>query len=131
MSNSKWNYLPLTTDEQKLETELAQRYANCPPISELLVQRGITSVEDAEKFFHPSLKDLHDPFLMPDMDKAVNRLNQAMGLKEKIMVYGDYDVDGTTAVALVYKYLLNFYSMKKAESGKPIPLFYRLLFRIF
>lgn len=110
MSNSKWNYLPLTTDEQKLETELAQRYANCPPISELLVQRGITSVEDAEKFFHPSLKDLHDPFLMPDMDKAVNRLNQAMGLKEKIMVYGDYDVDGTTAVALVYKYLLNFYS---------------------
>ena len=107
---SKWNYLPLTTEEQRLEIDLAKNYANCPPISELLVQRGITSVEDAEKFFHPSLKDMHDPFLMPDMDKAVNRLNKAMGLKEKIMVFGDYDVDGTTSVALVYKYLLNFYS---------------------
>ena len=107
---SKWNYLPLTTEEQKLETDLAKEFANCPPVSELLVQRGITSAEDAEKFFHPSLKDMHDPFLMPDMDKAVNRLNKAMGLKEKIMVYGDYDVDGTTSVALVYKYLLNFYS---------------------
>jgi len=107
---SKWNYLPLTTEEQKLETELASKYANCPPISELLVQRGITSVKEAEKFFHPSLKDMHDPFLMPDMDKAVNRLNKAMGSKEKIMVFGDYDVDGTTAVALVYKYLQNFYS---------------------
>ena len=107
---SKWNYLPLTTEEQLLETELAKKFANCPPISELLVQRGITSEEEAEKFFHPSLKDMHDPFLMPDMDKAVNRLNQALGLKEKILVYGDYDVDGTTAVALVYKYLQNFYS---------------------
>ncbi len=108
--NSKWNYSPLTTEEQKLETDLAKKYANCPPISELLVQRGITSVDEAEKFFHPSLKNMHDPFLMPDMDKAVNRLNQAMGSKEYIMVYGDYDVDGTTSVALVYKYLLNFYS---------------------
>ncbi len=107
---SKWNYLPLTTEEQKLEIGLAKKFANCPPISELLVQRGITSVEEAEKFFHPSLKDMHDPFLMPEMDKAVNRLNKAMGSKEKIMVYGDYDVDGTTAVALVYKYLQNFYS---------------------
>jgi single-stranded-DNA-specific exonuclease len=107
---SKWNYLPLTTEEQQFETELAKKFANCPPISELLVQRGITSEEEAEKFFHPSLKDMHDPFLMPDMDKAVNRLNQAMGLKEKILVYGDYDVDGTTALALVYKYLQNFYS---------------------
>ena len=107
---SKWNYLPLSTDEQKLETQLAKEFANCPPISELLVQRGISSVEEVGKFFHPSLKDMHDPFLMPDMDKAVNRLNQAMGSKEKIMVYGDYDVDGTTSVALVYKYLQNFYS---------------------
>ena len=107
---SKWNYCPLTSDEQKMESGLAKRYAGVPPISELLVQRGISSVEEAEKFFRPSLKDLHDPFLMPDMDKAVNRLNRAMGLKEQIMVYGDYDVDGTTAVALVYKYLRNFYS---------------------
>ena len=106
----KWNYLPLTQEEQKIETVLAQRYASCPPVSQLLVQRGITSVEEAERFFNPRLKNLHDPFLMPDMDKAVNRLNKAMGSKEKIMVYGDYDVDGTTAVALVYKYLSNFYS---------------------
>lgn len=106
----KWNYLPLTPEEQKIETALAKKYAGCPPISELLVQRGISSAEEADRFFHPSLKRLHDPYLMPDMDKAVRRLNQAMGSKEKIMVYGDYDVDGTTAVALVYKYLLNFYS---------------------
>ncbi|MDE5687814.1 MAG: single-stranded-DNA-specific exonuclease RecJ [Paramuribaculum sp.] len=107
---SKWNYLPLTSEEQKLETELDKRYASCAPVSELLVQRGITSVADAEKFFHPSLKDLHDPFLMPGMQEAVARLNKALGTKERIMVYGDYDVDGTTAVALVYKYLQNFYS---------------------
>ncbi len=107
---SKWKYSPLTSQEQKLENELDKRYAACPPVSHLLVQRGISSVEEAERFFHPSLKDLHDPFLMPGMDKAVSRLNRAMGAKERIMVYGDYDVDGTTAVALVYKYLLNFYS---------------------
>ena len=107
---SKWNYCPLTPDQQEAAARLASRYAATPPISELLAGRGIGTVEEAEKFFHPSLRDLHDPFLMPDMDKAVNRLNRAMGGKEKIMVYGDYDVDGTTAVALVYKYLRNFYS---------------------
>ncbi len=106
----KWNYLALTTDEQQSEARLAERYARVAPISELLAGRGITTVEEADKFFRPSLRDLHDPFLMPDMDKAVDRLNRAMGAKERIMVYGDYDVDGTTAVALVYKYLLNFYS---------------------
>ena len=94
----------------RLGAELARRFANCSPISDLLVQRGITTIAAAEKFFHPSLRDLHDPFLMPDMDKAVERLNRAMGSKEKILVYGDYDVDGTTAVALVYRYLQNFYS---------------------
>lgn len=107
---SKWNYLPLTSEEQKSESELAKQYSGVPPISELLVERGITSVSEAEKFFHPSLKDMHDPFLMPDMDKAVSRLNKAMGKKERIMVYGDYDVDGTTAVALVYKFLQQYYS---------------------
>ena len=107
---SKWNYSTLSSEEQSYESRLSKRYAACPPISRLLVQRGITSVEEAEHFFHPSLKDLHDPFLMPEMDKAVARLNKAMGAKERIMVYGDYDVDGTTAVALVYRYLRNFYS---------------------
>ena len=107
---SKWNYLPLTSEEQDLEIELAKKYAGSPAIAELLVQRGITSVANAERFFNPSLSDLHDPFLMKDMDKAVDRLNRAMGAKEKILVYGDYDVDRTTAVSLVYKYLQNYYS---------------------
>jgi len=107
---SKWNYAPLTYEEQISESQLAKQYSSCPPISQLLVERGITSLEEAEKFFHPSIKDLHDPFLMPDMDKAVERLNKAMGRKERIMVFGDYDVDGTTAVALVYKFLRQYYS---------------------
>ena len=107
---SKWNYCPLTSTEQEAESRLAQRYSGTPPISELLAERGISTVQEAERFFHPSLKDLHDPFMMSGMDRAVNRLNRAMGGKEKIMVYGDYDVDGTTAVALVYKYLRNYYS---------------------
>lgn len=107
---SKWSYLPLTSEEQKSESQLAKKFADCAPVSELLAQRGISTVDEAERFFHPSLRDLHDPFLMPDMDKAVKRLNKAMGKKERIMVYGDYDVDGTTAVALVYKYLRNYYS---------------------
>ncbi len=77
---------------------------------ELLLRRGVSTPDEAVGFFSPSLDDLHDPFLMPDMDKAVNRLNRAMGAKERIMIYGDYDVDGTTAVALVYKYLQNYYS---------------------
>lgn len=106
----KWNYLPLSTEEQKAEAALAERYASCPPVGELLVQRGIKTISEAEKFFRPSLSDLHDPFLMPDMDKAVTRLNRAMGSKERIMVFGDYDVDGTTAVSLVYKYLRIYYS---------------------
>lgn len=80
------------------------------PVPELLLRRGVATTQDAQIFFSPSLDDLHDPFLMPDMDKAVNRLNKAMGAKERIMIYGDYDVDGTTAVALVYKYLQNYYS---------------------
>ena len=107
---SKWNYSPLTPEQHRAEDILATRYANVPPISELLAKRGVKDADDAERFFHPSLGDLHDPFLMPEMDKAVARLNRAMGAKEKIMVYGDYDVDGTTAVALVYKYLQHYYS---------------------
>ena len=74
-------------------------------LANLLVQRGIDTVEKVNKFFNPSLADLHDPFLMKDMDKAVARVEKAVQTGEKIMVYGDYDVDGTTAVALVYKFL--------------------------
>ncbi len=76
--------------------------------STLLWQRGITSFDHAKEFFNPSLDLLHDPFLMADMDKAVNRLSEAISKGEKIMIYGDYDVDGTTAVSLVYGFLQQF-----------------------
>jgi len=78
-------------------------------IASLLVQRGMESYEAAKYFFRPSLDDLHDPFLMKDMDKAVSRIEQAIANNENILVYGDYDVDGTTAVSLVSSYLLNKY----------------------
>ncbi len=75
------------------------------PIATMLVQRGISTFEEAKRFFRPELEHLHDPFLMADMDNAVERLNQAIKNKEKILIYGDYDVDGTTSVALVYSFL--------------------------
>lgn len=77
-------------------------------LSELLVQRGVETFEQARSFFRPSLDHLHDPFLMKDMDVAVERLHKAVSSGEKILVYGDYDVDGTTAVALVYSFILRF-----------------------
>ncbi len=81
----------------------------CPaPGAALLVQRGIRSPEAARTFFRPALDQLHDPFLMADMDRAVERLERALGDNERIMVYGDYDVDGTTAVALVHSFLVRF-----------------------
>ena len=76
----------------------------------MLIRRGINTESAAKRFFRPQLNDLINPFLMKDMDTAVDRLNDAMGRKERIMVYGDYDVDGCTAVALVYKFLQQFYS---------------------
>ncbi len=79
------------------------------PIASLLAQRGIDTFEQARKFFRPSFKDLHDPFLMKDMDKAVLRIGKAIEQRENIMVYGDYDVDGTTSVALVFSYLKTYY----------------------
>ena len=77
-------------------------------LAELLVQRGVETFEQARRFFRPSLDDLHDPFLMKDMDKAVERLHEAITKGQKILVYGDYDVDGTTAVALVYSFVRRF-----------------------
>ena len=77
-------------------------------LAELLVQRGVTTFEEARSFFRPRLEDLHDPFLMTDMDKAVERLHKAITGGEKILVYGDYDVDGTTAVAQVYSFIKMF-----------------------
>lgn len=81
-----------------------------PILAQLLIHRGITTESAAKRFFRPQLSDLINPFLMKDMDIAVDRLNDAMGRKERILIYGDYDVDGCTAVALVYKFLQQFYS---------------------
>lgn len=106
----KWNYQPLTHQEKREAEVLASHVGDSPVVAELLIRRGVTTAEGADCFFSPALSHLHDPFLMNDMDKAVNRLNKAMGAKERIMIYGDYDVDGVTAVALVYKYLQNYYS---------------------
>jgi single-stranded-DNA-specific exonuclease len=81
----------------------------CPSVAaHLLAQRGILRPDEASAYFRPNLGQLHDPFLMQDMDKAVERIERALGEGERIMVYGDYDVDGTTAVALMYSFLLRF-----------------------
>ncbi|MCC8198516.1 MAG: single-stranded-DNA-specific exonuclease RecJ [Tannerellaceae bacterium] len=120
---NRWNFRTPTTEELHKRDELVAALGITPIVCLLLVQRGITSVEEVKKFFKPNLNDLHDPFLMPDMDKAVKRLNKALGNKEKILVYGDYDVDGTTAVSLVYKYLrpysssLDYYIPDRYDEG--------------
>jgi single-stranded-DNA-specific exonuclease len=106
----KWNYVPPTTSQQEAADALAKNLGVSPILGRLLINRGIESVDDAKRFFCPQLSELHDPFLMTDMDRAVDRLNVALGKKERILVYGDYDVDGCTAVALVYKFLQQFYS---------------------
>ncbi len=106
----KWNYVPPTPEEQKTAKELGDKLNMSPILAHLLIRRGITTESAAKRFFRPQLADLINPFLMKDMDVAVDRLNDAMGRKERILVYGDYDVDGCTAVALVYKFLQQFYS---------------------
>ena len=94
-----------------------------PVLAELLVQRGVYTFEQARAFFRPNLADLHDPFLMADMDKAVERVHDAIISGEKILVYGDYDVDGTTAVSLVYSFLrrltkaVDFYIPERYDEG--------------
>jgi len=108
--NHKWNYRPITPEEEQASEQLARELGISPILGRLLIQRGITTATEAKSFFRPQLLDLHDPFLMNDMDIAVERLNKAMGKKERILIYGDYDVDGTTAVALVYKFIQQFYS---------------------
>ena len=107
---NKWNYQPLPHPQKEIADKLLSACGDSAAMAEILIKRGVNSIGEAERFFAPAISDLHDPFLMPDMHKAVNRLNAAMGAKERIMIYGDYDVDGVTAVALVYKYLQNYYS---------------------
>jgi len=105
-----WLYRKLTEQQTEIQNKLAEELSISPILSQLLIQRDILTFEDARRFFRPDLNDLHDPFLMADMQKAVDRLTKAMQLNEKILVYGDYDVDGTTSVSLVYKFLKQFYS---------------------
>lgn len=106
----KWNYESPSPDRQRAAKELGEKLNISPILANLLIDRSITTESAAKRFFRPQLADLINPFLMKDMDLAVDRLNDAMGRKERILVYGDYDVDGCTAVALVYKFLRQFYS---------------------
>ena len=108
--NQKWIYQPPTHEEIEESRILSKDIGIHPILCYLLIKRGIDTPTKAHKYFRPQLSDLHDPFLMNDMDIAVNRLNKAMGRKERILIYGDYDVDGTTAVALIYRFLQQFYS---------------------
>ncbi len=101
----KWNWTPPSDEEVSLGLSLSESLNVPPVVGQLLVQRGIKTSREASQFFQPKLEDLHNPFLMKDMDLAVRRLNKAVGGKEGILIYGDYDVDGTTAVSLVYKFL--------------------------
>ena len=108
--NYKWNYKPLAPEDLACAEELAEEMRLSLVVAQILVSRGIRTADEARGFFRPQLQELHDPFLMKDMDRAVERLNEAMGQRERIMVYGDYDVDGCTAVALVYRFITQFYS---------------------
>lgn len=103
----RWTLKPKHDDEQVMA--LAEILKVDGLIAQLLLQRGITSYEEAKKFFRPQLSDLHDPFIMKDMELAVKRIEHAIQANENILVYGDYDVDGTTAVALLSSYLLTLY----------------------
>ena len=106
----KWIYNTPSPTLMRQASELSEKLNIAPVLCRLLIERGITTESAAKRFFRPQLSDLINPFLMKDMDIAVDRLNDAMGRKERIMVYGDYDVDGCTAVALVYKFLRLYYS---------------------
>lgn len=121
--NYEWKLVTPTPKETEAANRLAEELNVSPITGKLLLERGITNMADAKKFFRPSLTELYDPFLLEDMDKAVERLNQALGGKERILVYGDYDVDGCTAVALVYKFLqqyssnIDYYIPDRYEEG--------------
>ncbi|KAA5546386.1 single-stranded-DNA-specific exonuclease RecJ [Adhaeribacter rhizoryzae] len=97
-----------TTPDQDTVSSLAKRLLISETLATVLCQRGVCNFEEAKKYFRPSLDDLHDPFLIRDMDKAIDRLNEAIHQNEKVLIYGDYDVDGTTSVALVYSFLQRY-----------------------
>ena len=106
----QWNYQQPTDEDKSCAEALAREVNVNVAIAQMLVARGVRTAEQARAYFRPQLLELHDPFLMKDMARAVERLNEAMGQRERIMIYGDYDVDGCTAVALVYRFLIQFYS---------------------
>jgi single-stranded-DNA-specific exonuclease len=121
--NNEWVLLPSTQEQQDKGDEIAAGLSVHPVIARLLAQRGVMSVEEAKCFLWPSLDNLHDPFMMNNMEAAVSRLNQALGRREKILIYGDYDADGITAVTLVYKCLrrytaeIDYYIPDRYEEG--------------
>ena len=121
--NYNWNIRRLTAQEEALQQQLQRELNISAAAARMLVVRDIQSAEEARQFIRPSLEKLHDPFLMKDMDKAVERLHQALTRGEKILIYGDYDVDGTTAVAVMYRFLVGIGSYSEASnspSGRPI-----------
>ena len=111
MNTKRWTYRTTLSESQQIQAEALAKSINVNPfLGQLLVQRGITTFDEAKDFFRPSLAHLHNPFLMKDMDKAVARLLRAFENNEKIIIYGDYDVDGTTSVALFYGFLKKYYT---------------------
>jgi len=99
------NWIPKKTSNESTADQLSRELSVDLTIARLLVQRGVATFDEARQFFRPDLNDLHDPFLMKDMHEATDRLSNAIHNREKILIYGDYDVDGTTAVTLVYSFL--------------------------
>ena len=112
----KWNYLPITSDQAEASQRLAQELGISPVLGRLLVERGITTATAAKKFFRPQLPDLYDPFLMKDMDVAVERLNKAMGKKERILIYGDYEVDSFLLVFIRQRLVLAVSMLQVADT---------------
>ena len=108
----RWNILPEFNEKTK---QLADTLRISEPLCRMLVQRGYENYDDTKKYFRPSLDDLYDPWLMKDMEKAVERILTAIKHQEKILVFGDYDVDGTTAVASFYQFLENIYNKDKID----------------
>jgi single-stranded-DNA-specific exonuclease len=104
----RWTFKP-TPEKEKVDN-LAKELQVNSTIASILCQRNIETFEEAKRYFRPSLEQLHDPFLMKDMDLAVSRIETAIAHNENILIYGDYDVDGTTAVSLVSSYLKTIYS---------------------
>lgn len=107
--NWKFRPAPLLTDDLQVVSNLVNQLSISNSMATMLWQRGVKDFDEAKYFFRPQIEDLHDPFLMKDMDIAVDRLIKAVDTNEKILIFGDYDVDGTTAVALFYGFLKNYY----------------------